>query len=181
MKQITEKKILTDIEVDNLIAYLERNPKDRDSILIRLTLFTGSRQCEVLAVRPLDLGEQTVTIYGVKGSHDRTIPIANPLWKDLLDYIENNFIGKSDRIFPISTRHYRRIWDMYRPASSSEKGLHSLRHTFGVKLYNNCKDIKTVQKALGHSQINNTNIYLEYVETTSTLRGKMNNMFKKKL
>ena len=78
-----------------------------DSILIRLTLYTGARSCEVLGVKRSDLDEQSVTIIGKKNSNDRSIPLPPDFYLELLEF--TNGMDHTDLVFPISTRHFRRI------------------------------------------------------------------------
>ena len=71
------------------------------------------------------------------------------------------------RIFPISYIRFHQIWDKYRPC---HKKLHSLRHTFAIRLYKKTKDIRLVQFALGHRNIANTMIYADYVYSQEELK-----------
>jgi integrase len=175
---LTEKKFLTDDERDSLIDLLNRHKGERDSIMIRLALFTGARGAsEILPIKPKDFGNNSVTIKASKNSFDRTVPLDVSFFREIQAYISSNNIGRDERIFPISDRQWRRIWDYWRPNPS--KGSHCLRHTAGTLLYINCKDLMTVRAFLGHKQINNTMIYLQYVEGVRNLRSKMKGMWKK--
>ncbi len=180
---INEAKFLTDEELTFLFKLLEHSkgsPKTkterRDSLLLRLTLKVSARSCEVLKLRPRDLGKDAVTLWGAKGSNNRTIPLSIDLMREIKEYIKD--MSPDDRIFPITTRHFRRIWDQYRPNPS--KGSHSMRHTGALKLYINCRDLKTVQYMLGQKEIKNTMVYLDFVEGVSKLRSQMKGMWNKK-
>jgi site-specific recombinase XerD len=96
-----------------------------------------------------------------------------------MEYIKLHNIGMNEKLFPITTRQFRRIWNNWRPNKS--KGLHTLRHTFGTLLINNCDDIYAAKHLLGHRQIANTEKYLHFVHGQKDLRSKMKGMFKKKL
>lgn len=175
----TEKKFLSDAELKDLMKLLNKHKGERDSIMIRLALFSGARSCELLKIRRCDLGKNSVTIaFPAKGSNARTIPIPAEFYRELLEHVA---MKKADeeRLFSICTRQFRRIWDAYRPARKP-KG-HSLRHTLGIKLYNNKKNIHAVKTFLGHQNIKNTLIYLDYVEAVCTLREETKGMWTKPL
>ncbi len=180
---LTEGKFLNEDELALLLPLLERcktNPKTkteyRDSLLLRLTLRTSPRSIEILRLRPKDLGKDTITLQGAKGSNNRTIPIPIDLMRELKEYCKG--VAVADRIFPISTRHFRRIWDQYRPNPS--KGSHAIRHSGALKLYMNCRDLKAVQYMLGQKEIKNTMVYLDFVEGAQKLRSQMKGMWSKK-
>lgn len=180
---LTDGKFLNDDELNSLNPLLEQcktNPKTkteyRDSLLLRLTLRTSGRSCEILKLRPKDLGKDTVTLWGAKGSNSRTLPLPIDLIRELKEYCKD--LLPEERIFPISTRHFRRIWDQYRP--NAAKGAHSLRHTGALKLFTNCRDLKAVQYMLGQKEIKNTMVYLDFVEGAQKLRSQMKGMWSKK-
>lgn len=179
MQALTERKLLADAEREQLVALLERHKGERDSIMLRLMLFTGARSCETLQVRAKDFGECCVTIRAAKGSNDRTIPLPPKFFREIKEYIQANDIKPNDRLFPISTRHFRRIWDVWRP--NSQKGSHTLRHTPATLLYIVSRDILAVKSLLGHKQINNTMVYLNFVEGPRALKRKMKGMWNQRI
>jgi integrase len=169
---LTKNKFLTDQELKYLLRLCNKYP-GRDSLLIRLILFTGCRGCEALNVRKKDISEGCVTIYAAKGSNDRTLPLPPDYLQELTEYI--NPMKDSDRLFPISVRMLRWIWSKWR--INPNKGIHSLRHTFGIKVYTKSKDIRILQFMLGHKNGANTMKYLQYVECQDEMRGVLNEMY----
>lgn len=168
---ITEQKFLTETELNTLKRSLESAPQ-RDRLMILTTMYTGSRSVETLNLTTNDLGERSITIHGVKGSADRTVPILDmDYWFELLTYIDANKVR--GKIFPISTRHYRRVFDKY----CQTKSLKSLRHTMGVRFYKSSRDIHAVKHVLGHKQINNTMVYMDFVESQEVIKEKMRGIF----
>jgi len=147
MKALDQNKFLTDQELDSLLNLCNRHSGQRDSIIIRFTLFTGARGCEALAVRK----------------------------RDLAGYARG--MADDDRLFPIAVRTFRHIWNLYRP--NHKKGAHCLRHTYGVRLYQNCENVFTVKSALGHVNIQNTMVYLDFVESQRKLKQAAKGMWKK--
>lgn len=182
---LTEGKFLTDEEfktLQDLLAKFKDPAKSsktsyRDALLLSLAIKTSGRGVEVLKVTPSDLGQGTVTVPGAKGSNSRTIPLPTDFFRELKDYCEG--MNPKAPIFPISTRHFRRIWSQYRP--NPKKGSHSMRHTGALKLFLNCQNLKAVQQYLGQKEIKNTMIYLDYSEGTHKLRSRMKGMWTKKL
>lgn len=137
---------------------------DRDSLMLSLLLFTGCRSGELLNLRKRDLNasECSVLIKGTKGSTNREIPLPRAFYARLEGYSEGR-----DRLFPISYNRLRDIWMFYRPV---KKKLHSLRHTFAIELYRKTLDIRLVQRALGHRNIETTMIYQDYQYGIDELR-----------
>ena len=178
MRPITESKFLTDSERERLLATLEKDPS-RDSLLLQLVLYTGGRGCEVISLSREAFnfnGQVSVTLKGAKGSNDRTIPLPARLGRLLAEYMKTCGEGKP---FQITTRRLRQIWDFYRP--NPTKGIHCLRHTSALLLYINCRDIMLVKAYLGHRNIQNTLVYLEFVMGARELRNKMHGMWSVKI
>ncbi len=159
--KIDSSKFLSESEVALLQLKLALAPI-RDQLAIRLIQLTGCRPQEALNVTYQDLNQEdrTVLIRGLKGSNDREIPLPAAFFNVLY----------RDQIGPIFNIKYRMllcIWHKYRPV---KKGLKSLRHTFGVNLYQKTRDIKMVQLALGHKAISNTLVYLDFCYSKEELR-----------
>jgi len=163
MAKLTQLKFLTDTEITKFKQLCEKHRGERDSILLRLSFYTGARPAEVLEVRPCDLSKNAVTIFGKKNSNDRTVPVPAKFFSELLHYVTQQHINHNEKIFPISTRRFATIWDTWKPVGN--KSLKSLRHTLGVKLYHNCRDVMKVKYMLGHVSISSSLCYLTYVES----------------
>lgn len=169
--QINRSKFLSEKEQKQLDETLRKLLKEshtnkRDVIMIRVALATGARANEVLAIRPRDINhtDKAVTIYGLKGSNDREIPLPEDLYEDL------NWLAQTcrvERVFEVSYRRLVQIWDKVKP---SEKSFHSLRHTFAINLFKRTRDVRLVQVALGHTSITNTMVYADYVYSTNELK-----------
>ena len=170
MSALTQNKFLNDVELKKLKKLLKKNRGERDAILISIGLYTGARCQEILNIRKRDIKNKTITIRGLKGSNDRTIPIVNKeFYIDLLQYIKE--LNNDDKLFNISTRRVRAIWELYKP--NPNLGFHCLRHTVGVLLYSSSKDILAVKTILGHKSIDSTMIYMNFVESNKVLKEVM--------
>ena len=165
---INKTKYLLDPELSHLEEVLKRNELTdiRNVLILELALRTGARAQEILNVKRADLNayDSTILIHGVKGSSDREIPLAKGLFTRLMGFASTS---PSEKIFDISYNRFREIWVLYRPVN---KKLHSLRHTFAIRLFKKTKDLRLVQLALGHRNITNTMVYADYMYAQSELR-----------
>lgn len=165
--QLTSKKFLLPAEYLHLARVLKRMPHDhRDRILIHTGLETGARAGELLGIRKTDLigTTKSVLIRGLKGSSDREIPLRPTLFQYLKRHADAQ---EGELVFDIGYHRLRQVWEFYRPV---KKPLHSMRHTFAIRLYHRSKDLRLVQHALGHRSITNTMIYAKYHYTQNELR-----------
>ncbi len=166
---LNKNKYLLDPEVQSLEYLLKRHQDDdlRNCLLIWIGLRTGARAQEILNLRVNDLSayDQAIFIRGLKGSNDREIPVPKDVFRRI--ELHANSLGSHDLIFDISYQRLYQIWELYRPC---RKSFHSLRHTFAINLYKKTKDIRLVQVALGHRNINNTMVYADYVYSKEELK-----------
>lgn len=166
---LNKNKYLLPPEVERLEKLLNDH-LDRDlrnCLMLLLALRTGGRAQEILNLRKSDLNayDQTVLIRGLKGSNDREIPLPPQLFQKLQRYADS--VTQGAELFPIGYHRLHQVWELYRPIP---KKLHSLRHTFAIRLYQKTKDLRLVQVALGHRNITNTMIYADYVYSQQELR-----------
>lgn len=165
---LNKTKYLLEPEVDMLEDIFKKfsHSDERNILLLELALRTGARAQELLNLRKLDLNtfDETILIRGIKGSSDREIPIPRALFERLQKFVKQ---APGDRVFDLSYNRFREIWTQYRPV---EKKLHSLRHTFAIRLFKKTRDLRLLQVALGHRNISNTMIYADYVYSQSELR-----------
>lgn len=157
-------------QLNTLLTNISKNPKatsaeNRDATLLWLLINTGGRATEILNLKfqDLNLNDETVFIKGIKNSNDRELPL--PPW--LFARLTRSPQAPDSRIFPISYNRLRQIWQLYRPVA---KKLHSLRHTFAIRLYSRTKDLRLLKTALGHRSISNTMIYADYLYQREELR-----------
>lgn len=165
---INQQKFLAKDELESLLRSLNslHDKFPRDTTLLQVMINTGARASEALNIRCTDLndGDKSVLIRGLKHSNDRELPL--PPWLfDRLKALRAKHTGEF--IFDISYPRLDQIWKQWRPC---KKKLHSLRHTFAIELFKKHKDLRLVQMALGHRNINNTMVYATYVYSTEELK-----------
>jgi integrase len=172
---INHKKHLNDAELLEFLKRITVNTGTRDAVLLSVLFYTGARASECLNITWSDLNKQhhSILIRGLKRSKDRTLPIPPTLFKQLRS-LRAKDTRDSDRVFDICYQRLVQIWNQYRPASRPQGeerfGVHSLRHTFAIRLYKKHRDLRLVQMALGHRNINNTLVYADYVYETEELK-----------
>lgn len=180
MKPITENKYLSDTERESLVKLITKNKGDRNSIMFKLMLLTGARSSEILKLTAGSFSKEgSVNIIATKNSNNRTLPLPKAFVTEVMDYVKINNIKQNEKLFQISRRQFYRLWDLWRP--NPKKGSHSIRHTTAILLYLNCTDIKKVQALLGHKQINNTMVYLDFCEGVRELKNAMKGMWNNKI
>ena len=172
--QLNSAKFITLALADRLDLHLRRllfSQNHRDATLLLTALKTGARARELLNLKAEDFcpKKRTLLIIGIKGSKDREVPLPRYVSEALEFILKNQSV---ERIFPISYSRLLQIWHFYRP---EQKNFHSLRHTFALKAYLKTKDIKLVQLALGHRNIVNTMIYMDYAYSLTEMRRLVDN------
>ena len=134
----------------------------REALYILLLLETGARARELrdnVCVLDVDENKHSISYRTSKGGNDRTIGISPRTWKYVRPYL--NYVKKIGQKELFKGGYYvgREFWAGIRP---SPKGLHSLRHTFGINTMKKKGSIHVVQAAMGHKDIKNTMIYLDH-------------------
>lgn len=181
---ITSQKILSDDECKRLVLCCERQmrlyPDDKAPLMILIALECGLRATELLnvRVRDFDLNPGSIFIRSLKGSNPRELPLKYKRAAQLKAFVlrqnstENwGSLDPDKRLFEITYQRFYQFWQFYR--TNPNKGMHSLRHTFAVDFFRRTKDIKALQIALGHRNIDNTMVYLDFVYSQDVMRRLM--------
>jgi len=159
--------VLTRQEIKDLIDNTE-NIKHR--LLIELLYSTGLRlsECINLQYSDLDLNDGTGWVRLGKGAKDRIFIVSEIFKNDLLDYIEKKNVGGKGYIFSINGRKMSSSGIQHAIKVSAERAgidkpvhVHTLRHSFATHLLENGVDIRKIQKLLGHSNLQTTQIYTQ--------------------
>jgi len=192
-KENTTKEEMTYVtpeQVDKIVDHLSA-PKLRNELIVRLMFQTGMREIEANTTRidDVDREERSVKIHG-KGSKNRTVyyqPSLDILLSQWIDggyRASNQAAQSSDNLFITNTseqlsrgRISRIIKNAAKDAGINEvmyvdqNGLerwkytaHSLRHGHAVEALKSGIDVRTVQKHMGHSSLEQTMKYLRLVE-----------------
>lgn len=169
-------KFISQDNYDYLYNRLKANDS-RDAVMILLTLDLGLRSQELLNIcrKDIDLEAGTILIKTLKKGANRVLPLPTYLIKYVKslkgDTLKGEALkGDSGRIFPISRQRLFQIWSDWRVNGYK---FHSLRHTCARRLYTNTKDVRLVQKMLGHKSLSSTTIYLDEEYSLETLKKTM--------
>lgn len=164
----------------------------RNKMIIKLILNTGLRLSEMthLKWRHINLNSGQVKVVEGKGLKDRIIYIDEELVEEMSEWKERQFEnwGKTDYVFTtrnltlLDGKSVRQMIKTYSDKAKIDKHIttHSLRHTFATDLLRDHKNIRVVQRALGHADISTTQIYTHIVDDELECAMKALNSNRKK-
>ena len=167
-------EVLTRDEAQTLLGMPNRRYPTgyRDLCMIKLMLNSGLRASEVLNLtwQDVDLHTGRLTVRQGKGNKDRQVWINEDTLVMLRTWREDS--PQSPHCFPTlkGTRIYDSALRFMVKRRGKKAGItkdvhpHMLRHTYATELYRATKDIRLVQKALGHANLGTTMIYTHIVD-----------------
>ena len=131
-----------------------------DRVLALLGAHAALRASEMLALRWADVNMATkelVVTHG-KGDKSRTVVLSKGLRAALTAVPREQ---RGEYVLPYRTRQaaWYRIKRLAEEAGVTERGLHSLRHTAGTRLYGQTHDLLQVAAQLGHAQVETSRAY----------------------
>ncbi len=183
------RKIPEVLTVEEQEALLNQpNPRyptgHRNKVMLKIMLDTGLRSAETINLkwRHIDLMSGKLIVREGKGAKDRTLWLGEENLEMLQAWRERqveDVRGDCEHVFttlkgdPLQGRYLRQMVDRLAKKAGIEKNIspHTLRHTFATDLYRETKNIRLVQKALGHADLSTTMIYTHIVD--EELEGAM--------
>ena len=138
-------------------SLMKASPRER--LMLRLAAEAGLRRAEIAKVHVDDLtgspGRYSLLVHG-KGANERVIPINDGLAAD---------IAKADGwLFPSQRGEHlmpQAVGMMCSELLGEHVTLHMLRHRFATRAYRATRNLRAVQRMLGHSSLAITERYLE--------------------
>lgn len=173
-------KLLRRTVRDRAALDLDRNQVTglREWMVVDLITSSGIRVSEAANIRCGDLkagyGESSIFIRDGKGAKSRTVQIPDSLKRHLKQFIvwkasRGEPTGPDDFLFmgqrgPWTAQAIQFLVKKYLKALGiyeNEKAVHALRHSYAVEFYRQERDLRALQKQLGHSSVETTQIYAD--------------------
>ncbi|HAO0321290.1 TPA: tyrosine-type recombinase/integrase [Escherichia coli] len=147
----SEMAFLSDEEIRNLLSRL-----DGDELKVSLLcLSTGGRWGEVSRLKAEHIIKEKVTFMKTKNGKRRTVPISAELAHSIK-------VKSTGFLFDAKYSKVRRILKEVKPDLPDGQAVHVMRHTFATHFIMNGGNIITLQRILGHSNIQQTMIYAHF-------------------
>jgi site-specific recombinase XerD len=182
LRRVVEDKALADLQKG-------RTTWPRFWMIVDLAVSAGLRVSEIAGLRVgnlyLNSREPRIQVTG-KGQKTRDVFISRELMKHLSQYLKwkrslDEPLGDDDPLLMSShgKAYSTRTLQYAFKRSIKEAGLpryysiHACRHSYGTYLYQKTKDLRLVQKQLGHSSITTTTVYADVTveETLDAVNG----------
>jgi site-specific recombinase XerD len=165
-----QARMLGELEQSDSLSHI------RNLALIRLLLNAGlrAREARELKIKHLDFKTGRLKVRG-KGRKERVVWLAEADLSLIQTWLTRRVPSGNPSSFlftcldgsrPVNDRWLRRMVKRVAEQAGIVKDIHphSLRHTFATDLLRATKNLRLVQKALGHSNIETTTIYAHIVD-----------------
>jgi integrase/recombinase XerD len=164
----------------------------REWLAIDILTCTGLRVAEVVDLRcgdfKLGYGEASLTVRNGKGSKSRNVEIPAVLKRHLKDFISWKstrgeatghdsylFIGQRGNWSPQAVQQLIKKYLKKLGLYEKGKSVHALRHSYAVEFYRKEKDLRALQRQLGHSTSQVTEIYASVL--TEDIQRQLKNLW----
>ncbi len=161
-------------EMDRLIDMLDED-KSYEGLLnktvVLMLYLTGMRRAELLGLedRDVDFVNKQIKVTG-KRNKQRIIPFGKELEDCMREYLESRFneFGRGFEKFFVDTKGFElsksRVESIVKSnlskvTTQQRRSPHVLRHTFATAMLNHDADLMSIQKLLGHTSLNTTQVY----------------------
>lgn len=170
-------EVLTLEEQDKLLGIFNKRYYNsrKNKTMVKLFLNSGLRLSEMLDLKWRDINLLTGQLKVVegKGGKDRILWVNDNMLEDLRMWREDQSNNAAQTEYVFSTSHGGRLdkdnvrtmlYKYSQKALNRKISPHLLRHTFATDLLRETKNIRLVQKALGHEDLSTTMIYTHIVD-----------------
>ena len=159
---------IRDLDLVMDIADYLRSESERNYVMYMFGIYSGLRISDIRLFRVRDVRNKSkLIIREKKTGTEKKFPINNELRPiidnyiaDIMDY-EYLFKSKKGKNSPISRQQaYNILHDAAQHFGLEAIGTHTLRKTFGYHMYQQTKDVVTIQEILNHADISITLRYI---------------------
>jgi integrase/recombinase XerD len=158
-----DKKAPIYLTPDEMKQLIDTAIDPRDNIMVKMLYATGVRVSELVNIRKrdIDFGRNTIKVFG-KGAKERVVLIPDVIKPQIIAYCEG--YSEEHLLFPLTIRTIERDIKTLAARSGIKKKVtpHKLRHSFATHMLQNGGNVVAIQKLLGHTSLNTTQIYTHY-------------------
>lgn len=133
------------------------------SFIVRFMVLSMLRISEVVALKKKDINlkDARINVIDGKGRKHRCVPIHSSLKKELQYYIDKS---EGERLLSVDKLFIEHILREINETLRYKKRItpHSLRRSGAKAFYKQTKDVRALQKILGHSSMDTTQLYIGY-------------------
>jgi integrase/recombinase XerD len=166
----TSKRVVDRLSRDEERRLIQHAYRDRSGhgLLIKTLFQTGARVSEFASIKVehLFFDELMILIEKGKGGKSRYVPILPELAQELRTHLGGRSVGylfETNRHLPYSPRRVQQIVKSTAEKAKIKKRVypHLLRHSVATTLLERGMPIDQIQKFLGHSKLETTQVYAE--------------------
>jgi len=174
LKEDEIKQLRSFMEEKAIVAIAKRHKKPvRDWAIIDIAMSAGLRASEIgnLKVKDVHVGKGGNSLFVRKGKGDksRLVMIGDKLKQHIRRFLDmerpnpDSYLFASERSPKMSLSAIEKRFKQWAKAAGLKPhySIHSMRHTYGTRLYRSTKDLRMVQKQLGHSSCQVTEVYAD--------------------
>jgi site-specific recombinase XerD len=158
-----DKKAPIYLTQDEMRALIETAIDPRDNMMVKMLYATGVRVSELVNVKKqdIDVERNTIKVFG-KGAKERIVLMPDEMKAQLVLYCGGFSDGQ--KLFDLNIRTVERTIKMLAARAGINKKVtpHKLRHSFATHMLQNGGNVVAIQKLLGHTSLNTTQIYTHY-------------------
>lgn len=159
----TDKKAPVYLTQDEMRALIETALDPRDNLIVKMLYATGVRVSELVNIKKqdIDLDRNTIKVFG-KGAKERIVLVPDVLKAQLETYCGG--FPEGQKLFDLNIRTVERDIKALAVRAGINKKVtpHKLRHSFATHMLQNGGNVVAIQKLLGHTSLNTTQIYTHY-------------------
>ncbi len=185
LKGFTDEEVKAMIDSFSTKTYLEA----RNKAIIAMLADTGLRAIEIRTFKVKTLIDKDNIVVIGKGNKERNVPITPALKKFLIKYERqrakyfNDFASTDENYFlnyTGSELSHTALWNIIRKAGKranvedARVSPHTFRHYYAVNALLNGKDLYTLSRLLGHSDVSTTQRYLRTLDDKTLIQKGIN-------